>query len=173
MTKSSNNFKPEVPKPTRNIPGTHDQRRTDNDDNGDSHDQGRRLVVGQDISMSGNIRACDKLMVEGEIDATMEDGHELEVTETGIFRGTVTVDQADIRGYFEGDLTVRGRLTVQATGHIVGTIRYHELTVAVGGRISGNMEALADVAPVHPADEAAATDTPATTTNPESESETV
>ena len=64
-----------------------------------------RLTVGQEIKMSGEIKSCDRLVVEGTVEANLSDSRALEVTETGVFRGTAEIDMAEINGVFEGDLT--------------------------------------------------------------------
>jgi cytoskeletal protein CcmA (bactofilin family) len=108
-----------------------------------SENQGlRKLIVGREISLSGDITACDILVVEGNIEATLRDGRHLEITEAGHFKGSVEIDEADIAGKFEGNLTVRGRLKMRSTGHIEGTLSYGELEVEAGGRIVGEMKVL-------------------------------
>lgn len=102
----------------------------------------RKLIVGREISLSGDITACDILVVEGNIEATLRDGRHLEITEAGHFKGSVEIDEADIAGKFEGSLTVRGRLKLRATGQIEGTLSYGELEVEAGGRIVGEVKAL-------------------------------
>lgn len=102
----------------------------------------RKLIVGREISLSGDITACDILVVEGNIEATLRDGRHLEITEAGHFKGSVEIDEADIAGKFEGNLVVRGRLKIRATGMIEGTVSYGELEVEAGGRIIGEMKVL-------------------------------
>jgi hypothetical protein len=64
-----------------------------------------RLVVGPDIKMKGvEVNDCDTLQVEGRIEATL-DARVLEITEKGVFSGTVAVDNAEIHGRLEGELT--------------------------------------------------------------------
>jgi len=100
----------------------------------------RRLIVGRDISLSGEIGSCDALVVEGSVEAKLPDGRIMEITETGLFKGAVEIDDADIAGRFEGTLTVRGRLTLRATGRVQGTIRYGVLAVEAGGQITGDVQ---------------------------------
>lgn len=102
----------------------------------------RKLIVGREISMSGDITACDILMVEGNIEATLRDGKVLEITSEGYFKGSAEVDEADIAGKFEGSLTVRGRLKLRSTGHIEGTLSYGEIEVEAGGRLVGELKLL-------------------------------
>lgn len=104
--------------------------------------QGRRLVIGQGITMSGEIEACDYLVVEGAVEAALKGASVLEIAETGIFYGTVEIDEATVAGRFEGDIKVNGRLTITATGSITGSIAYKELAVESGATVDGKISPL-------------------------------
>jgi cytoskeletal protein CcmA (bactofilin family) len=103
---------------------------------------GKRLIVGEGIRLSGEISSCDRLVVEGEVEVTLNDTLALEITSSGRFTGGCEVEEADISGVYEGDLTVRRRLFVRATGKLTGTIRYGELELERGGQIAGNVSVL-------------------------------
>lgn len=103
---------------------------------------GRKLIIGQGITMSGEIEHCDHLIVEGTVQATLKDAKLLDISEAGVFYGTVDIEEATIAGRFEGDIIVAGRLTVRATGTITGSIRYKELAVEAGATIDGTMTPL-------------------------------
>ncbi len=104
---------------------------------------GKRLIVGEGLSLSGDITACDLLVVEGSVQVTLNDTKAIEITESGRFtNGKAAVEEATISGIYEGELTVRGRLLVRSTGRVDGTIRYGDLEVERGGRLSGSIEIL-------------------------------
>ena len=101
-----------------------------------------KLVVGPDIKMKGvEISDCDTLVVEGRIEATL-DSRVLEITSHGVFQGTIAVDQAEIHGRFEGELTVRKQLVIHGTGKVSGKIRYAKIKVEEGAELSGQIEML-------------------------------
>lgn len=101
--------------------------------------QGRRLVIGEGITMSGEIEACDTLLVEGTVEAALKGAEVLEISETGVFYGAVEIEEATIAGRFEGDITVNGKLTVLSSGAITGSIVYKELAVEAGAVIDGKI----------------------------------
>ena len=109
---------------------------------GGSDGDGNRLVVGRDIRLSGEITACDKLVVEGHIEVRLKDARVIEVSQTGYFKGNADVEEADISGNFEGELIARDRLVVRSGGRISGTIRYGRIVIESGGEISGDMQTL-------------------------------
>lgn len=105
-------------------------------------DQPRKLIVGREISLNGEIATCDHLVVEGIVSATVKDGQILEILEKGSFSGSVEIEQADIAGKFDGDLIVRGKLVIRSTANISGTIRYGSLQVDHGAAIEGQITTL-------------------------------
>ena len=111
----------------------------------------KKLIVGRDIFLNGEIRTCDSLVVEGKVEAVLSDCRAMDIAGSGEFRGSAEIESADISGRFDGDLIVRQRLSIRATGKVLGKIRYGQLEVDRGGVISGTIEALADGAAVPPA----------------------
>jgi cytoskeletal protein CcmA (bactofilin family) len=101
-----------------------------------------KLVVGPQIKIKGvEISDCDTLVVEGRIEATL-DSRVLEITEHGVFQGTIAVDNAEVHGRFEGELTVRKQLIIHATGKVSGKIRYAKIKVEEGAELTGEMQML-------------------------------
>ncbi len=156
---SNATFKPEIPRRVVEIPGAPVRRPlseslsapTASVSSGSSLSSGanemRKLIVGRDISLSGEITACDRLVVQGDVRVTLDRVRALEVAEGGRFTGgRAEVEEAEVAGEYEGGLTVRGRLLVRGTGRVSGTVRYGELEIERGGRLSGSVEALDEVA---------------------------
>jgi cytoskeletal protein CcmA (bactofilin family) len=101
-----------------------------------------RLVVGPDIKLKGvEISDCDTLIVEGRVEATL-DSRVLEITPNGVFQGTIAVDNAEIHGRFEGELTVRKQLVIYGAGKVSGKIRYAKVKVEEGAELSGEISML-------------------------------
>lgn len=105
-------------------------------------EQLRKLTVGRDITLNGEITTCDHLIVEGNVSATIKGGQILEIAEVGAFNGVVDIEQADIAGRFEGNLTVRGKLILRPSAHVTGTIQYGALQVDTGATLNGQITSL-------------------------------
>lgn len=114
-----------------------------------AQDEGRKLFVGRDISLTGEIHACDHLIVEGTVNAELRGSRRMDVLENGLFRGVAEVQEATVAGRFEGDLIVLGRLSIRSTAVITGNICYGMLEVSAGAQVRGGIEALAQQQPVH------------------------
>lgn len=102
----------------------------------------RTLTIGRGINMSGEIDACDHLVVEGTVEAALKGAKVLEIAESGTFYGTVEIEEATIAGRFEGDITVNGRLTIRSSGAITGSIAYRELEIEAGAVLDGKVTPL-------------------------------
>jgi cytoskeletal protein CcmA (bactofilin family) len=135
-----------IPTPVRHInvssiPSRHNHLDHPHQSEADS----KRLVVGKSIQLSGEISACEHLVVEGYVEVTLNNACLLEVASSGIFKGSAQVDDAIISGQIDGDLTVNKKLTVLSSGKISGSVRYGSIIIEAGGEVSGDMKAL-DVA---------------------------
>ena len=99
----------------------------------------RRLLVGKGIKLKGEISACDRLHVEGLVEAKLSDSETVVIAEGGHFNGSADVNEAEISGTFEGSLVARKRLVLRATGRIKGNVEYGQLEVERGGQIIGDV----------------------------------
>lgn len=100
----------------------------------------KKLIVGREIVLSGQITSCDRLVVEGKVEASLTDSHAIEIADIGFFKGTAEIDSAEIAGRFEGTITVRDRLFIRSTGQVQGKIRYGQIEIEPGGVISGDVQ---------------------------------
>jgi cytoskeletal protein CcmA (bactofilin family) len=109
----------------------------------DAPSESKLLIVSKDVSLSGRIAACDRLVIHGSVQVSLEGARALEITEGGRFtEGRAEVEEAEISGLYEGELTVRGRLLVRSTGRVSGIVRYGEVQVERGGKLTGTVSVL-------------------------------
>ena len=101
--------------------------------------QGSKLTVGPNIKLKGvEITDCDTLVVEGTVEATMN-SRVIQIAEQGAFKGSAEIDIAEVRGTFDGNLTVRQKLVIFSTGKVTGKIRYGKIVIEEGGQLSGEI----------------------------------
>jgi cytoskeletal protein CcmA (bactofilin family) len=105
-----------------------------------STEGGSKLIVGPNIKLKGvEITDCDTLVVEGRVEATI-DSRVIQISERGAFKGSAEIDIAEIRGEYEGDLTVRQKLVIYSTGKVSGKVRYGKVVIEEGGQLSGDIQ---------------------------------
>jgi cytoskeletal protein CcmA (bactofilin family) len=101
---------------------------------------GSKLIVGPNIKLKGvEITDCDTLVVEGRVEATV-DSRVIQIAQTGAFKGAAEIDIAEIRGEFDGELTVRQKLVIYSTGKVSGKVRYGKVVIEEGGQLSGDIQ---------------------------------
>ncbi|WP_254869792.1 polymer-forming cytoskeletal protein [Thalassospira sp. HF15] len=132
----STNFRPEIPKRPLEIPTRGNSGRPAGQG---SNAEGKKLTVGRDITLKGEIGSCDILVVEGVVEAQIKECSRLEVSEGGSFIGSAQVDEAEISGKFEGELTA-GRVVVVNSAEMSGKITYGALQIENGARIKGELD---------------------------------
>ena len=137
-------FHPDVPRRLSDITNT-TGRRMERSIGADS--DSKRLVIGRDICLNGEITSCDRLVVEGRAEVALPNARFIQITPSGFFKGTAEVEEADISGRFEGELVARNRLLVRTGGSITGTIRYGNIVIESGGEISGDMQSIDQTGP--------------------------
>ena len=144
-------FVPEIPRRTIDLPGAPGRKPSIGQRGGSA--EGKKLIVGREISLSGEITACESLIVEGSVEATLENSQFLEIADGGLFKGTVVIDEAVIAGSFNGSITARERLTIRSTGRITGTVKFNQIEIELGGEIDGDIHVLrSDASPEAAAD---------------------
>jgi cytoskeletal protein CcmA (bactofilin family) len=97
------------------------------------------LLVGEGVSVTGNISAQGALHVYGNVSGDVT-AHEIFVGETGKVNGDIKVNFADIKGEVTNSIQVKETLIVRSTGKISGTISYQSLEIEHGGVIDGKIE---------------------------------
>lgn len=127
-----------APKRTVDIPSIPNRLDRQRSGEGDGH----KLVVGRDIRLSGEITACERLIVEGHVEASLAGALLVEVAQSGVFKGRAEVENADISGHVDGELVVSNKLTVRKGGKISGSVHYGSIVIEAGGVVSGDMHAI-------------------------------
>lgn len=103
----------------------------DSDDN--------KLVVGKNIILNGEIKSCEKLIVDGTVEAKLNKAQSIIISSNGYFKGNAEVNEADISGTFEGTLAAKDLLVIRKSGKIVGSLSYARIKIEDGGQVVGNM----------------------------------
>ena len=140
-------FHPDIPQRSADIPGAPKRSEVKPSANegktmANSVDK-NTLIVGEDIRLKGEITSCDKLVIEGHVEISLTNGRQIVIGSSGVFTGQAEVQEAEISGRFDGELTAHERLVVRSTGHITGKIRYGRIVIEAGGEIVGAVEAIA------------------------------
>ena len=103
------------------------------------------LIIKRGVTLKGELSSCERLVIQGHVEASVTDCGKLEVLAGGMFKGSARFRDADIAGDLEGVLMVEGTLFVRATGRISGTVHYGRLAVQEGAVLRATFEVISSV----------------------------
>ena len=106
-----------------------------------------KVVIGNGVTISGEIKKADEVQIDGDADVTMKTDN-LVVGVTGNCKGDIETHNADVWGEFDGDIKASGTLTIQEQGKVSGKIEYQNLQIKLGGRISGDIKLSDKIQPI-------------------------
>jgi len=101
------------------------------------------FVIGRGTRLKGEIEATGDVIVEGTVEASIR-AATMRIAAGGSVTGDVEAPNVEVRGRFEGTLNVRECLTISGEGHVSGTVRYGELKVDRGARLTGDIALVDD-----------------------------
>jgi cytoskeletal protein CcmA (bactofilin family) len=104
----------------------------------------RVLQLGKGISIQGSVTEAERIVIEGTMESQLLQCQELAISHSGVFKGEVQVEDADIAGVFDGTLNATGSLIIRATGRVLGVARSRRLSVEDGGQLTGRMEMITE-----------------------------
>jgi cytoskeletal protein CcmA (bactofilin family) len=93
---------------------------------------------GNGVAFKGSISVPQKLVIHGTVQGDIE-SRELFVGPTGVIKGNVRVDEADVQGKIFENIEARTYLRLGKTGQIEGKAVYGEIEIEKGGVLSGEI----------------------------------
>lgn len=89
-----------------------------------------RIVT--DTKFKGEIVSKTDFRIDGEVEGNFQTSGKLVVGKTGIIKGTVICENADVEGRIEGTLRVNSVLTLKSTAAIEGDVTVDKLSIEPG-----------------------------------------
>lgn len=102
-------------------------------------------VVGQDVTITGNVAAAADLHIDGTVEGDVTCGN-LVLGAAGRIAGNVRAESARVAGAIVGPLAVR-RLTVERGARITGDVDYETIAIDMGATIDGRLRHLSSDQP--------------------------
>lgn len=105
---------------------------------GSSGKRGMFSVIGQDVTITGNIVAASDLHIDGRIEGDVDCGT-LVLGAEGRIAGNVRADNARLAGTIIGGVVVR-ELVVERGARITGDVEYHTISIDNGATVDGRLK---------------------------------
>ena len=96
------------------------------------------LMIGEGVTITGTIKAENKVTVQGAIDGDVE-CNSVTINKSGNFKGNIKTNTMIVEGKAEGELNVNDVLNIKSEGKVNGKIFYGEIQIEEGGKLSGEI----------------------------------
>ncbi len=97
------------------------------------------FVLGEQASMMGKIAYQGHGVIHGLFEGEFEGGQSLNIGPQGFVKADIHVDEAEISGKVEGNITVKSRLILRGAAEIRGNITAPRISVDEGVSIMGQV----------------------------------
>ncbi|MBT8262799.1 MAG: polymer-forming cytoskeletal protein [Bacteroidia bacterium] len=94
--------------------------------------------INEGTKLKGDIQSKGFFRIDGVIDGNVNTPSKVVLGKTGVITGTLTCENADIEGTFDGKLDVTGTLTLKATARITGDVVVGKLAVEPGATFNAS-----------------------------------
>ena len=96
------------------------------------------LMIGEGVTITGTIKASNKVTVQGTIDGDIE-CNSVTINKSGNVKGKIKTETMTVEGKAEGEMNDNTVLNIKSEGHVSGKVFYGEIQIDEGGKISGEI----------------------------------
>ena len=94
--------------------------------------------INEGTNIKADILSNGFFRIDGTIEGNIKTPSKVVIGKTGFIKGTLTCENADIEGRFEGNLDVSGTLSLRTTAHIEGDVVVGKLAVEPGATFNAS-----------------------------------
>jgi cytoskeletal protein CcmA (bactofilin family) len=97
-------------------------------------------IIGPSMSIKGEIRAREELLVDGEVEGMVESQSVLTVGPNGKVRGNIKARHVAIFGSVRGNVEVSEKIAIREQGSLIGDIKGAGISIDDGAYFKGNID---------------------------------
>lgn len=94
--------------------------------------------INEGTKLKGDISSTGFFRIDGMVEGNVKTPSKVVLGKSGIIKGTLTCENADIEGKFEGNLQVSGTLTLRSTAIVEGDVIVGKLAVETGAVLNAS-----------------------------------
>ena len=99
------------------------------------------VTIGAAATIRGDITGKGDLIISGRVEGTVDlPENDTNVEATGFMDGGILANNVNIRGKVQGDIEARRKVTIFATGAVIGTILAPRIQIEDGARFKGRID---------------------------------
>jgi len=97
-------------------------------------------AIGPSMTIKGEIRAREELLVDGEVEGLLESQSRLTVGPNGKVLGNIKAREVAIFGNVRGNVEVTGKIAIREQGSLIGDIKAAGISIDDGAYFKGNID---------------------------------
>jgi cytoskeletal protein CcmA (bactofilin family) len=97
-------------------------------------------VIGPSMKIKGDIRSCEELVVDGDVEGLVESESLLTVGANGQVRANIKAREVVIFGSVRGDVEVTGKIAIRGQGSLIGNIKSAGISIDDGAYFKGSID---------------------------------
>lgn len=97
-------------------------------------------VIGPSMTIKGEIRAREELLVDGEVEGMLESQSKLTVGANGKVRGNIKAREVAIFGSVRGNVDVVEKIAIRDQGSLIGDIKGAGISIDDGAYFKGSID---------------------------------
>ena len=97
-------------------------------------------VIGPSMTIKGEIRAREELLVDGEVEGRLESQSLLTVGPNGKVRGNIKAREVAIFGSVRGNVEVAEKIAIREQGSLIGDIKSAGISIDDGAYFKGSID---------------------------------
>ena len=102
-----------------------------------------QTVLGRSVALKGDLSGNEDLVISGQFEGTVNvQDHTLTVGPEGKVKAEIQAARVVIHGSVNGNITVRERIEIHKTGHVVGDLVAPGIAIEDGAYFKGSIETL-------------------------------
>ena len=99
------------------------------------------VTIGAAATMRGDITGKGDLVINGRVEGTVDlPDNDANVEASGDMDGSILAKNVNIRGNVQGDMEARSKVTIFATGTVIGTIVAPRIQIEDGAKFKGRID---------------------------------
>jgi cytoskeletal protein CcmA (bactofilin family) len=107
----------------------------------------RHTVLGQGVTLKGELSASEDLLIEGQFEGTLSlEDHCLTVGPEGQVKAEIRARQVVILGTITGKITAREKVEIRRSGHLMGDLMAGAVAIEEGAYFKGSIDILREEA---------------------------
>jgi cytoskeletal protein CcmA (bactofilin family) len=97
-------------------------------------------AIGASMQIKGDIRTREELVVDGEVEGTLESHSLLTIGPSGKVRANIKASEVIVYGSVRGNVEVAGKIAIRDQGSLIGDIKAAGISIDDGSYFKGSID---------------------------------